>query len=457
MLEKQGHNQNLAVIRQPIDLGSSAPIIKTDVYYSILNVEQDDIIYLHHKDIVNHTCAVKLDKLSQTDVCLAHAALCDPAPSLETPTGESKIKDIDTDPDWPVKKQKKKSTRPGPRPSTQRIAVQHMIEESNRCKKRKDYVPTQILQTLPEATSTEITIITRKIITQILRTLPEATSTEITIITRKVISQESTKNTSVGSDPLQDATPKQQVPTCIPDVTSPLQTLMNVDNPDIVNVHHEVGVPSSQKQDLEDSDTTIIYNSGDVVTDKKRRVFTTVTRGIKITKRSCMYTCPKCGIKKTSVQSIDEHYKCRHDRVQCKKCDKTFATPNSRDKQMYTHESKKHHVCSQCRKDFPFASMLNDHKGQHTKSKRYPCWWLGCKKGSSYSWDLKRHIRMHRNEKRPSRCTHCDYTNPDPRNLKQHMRTHTDETPHKCKYCGKGFRFWMQKKRHQDTYCENKP
>ena len=40
-----------------------------------------------------------------------------------------------------------------------------MIEKSNRWKKRKDYVPTQILQTLPEAT------------------LPEATSTELPKLT----------------------------------------------------------------------------------------------------------------------------------------------------------------------------------------------------------------------------------------------------------------------------------
>ena len=300
-------------------------------------------------------------------------------------------------------------------------------------------MPTQILRTLPEAT------------------LPEATSTVITTTTGTVVSQEPTKNTSVGSEPLQDATSRQHVPKSLLEVTSPLQTPTNVDNLDIVSVQHEDSVPSSQNQDLEDSDTTIIYNLDDVVADKKKRVFTTVTCGIKITKCSHMYTCPKCGIKKTSVQSINEHYKHRYDRVKCKKCDKTFATPNSRDKHMYTRESKKRHVCSQCGKDFPFASMLNDHKGQHTKGKQYLCWWPGYKKGSSYSWDLKKHIRMHRNKKKPNRCTHCNYTNPDPHNLKQHMRTHTDETPHKCKYCGKGFHFWMQKKRHQDSYCENKP
>ena len=265
---------------------------------------------------------------------------------------------------------------------------------------------------------------------------------------------------SVGSEPLQDATTKHHLPKSSPDVTFSLKTMTTEntpDNPDNVNIPLEGDIPPNQNQDLDDSDNTIIYNPDDVTVDKKKRVFTTVTCSIKITKHSRMYTCLKCGIKKTSVQSINEHYKSRHDSVKCKKCDKTFATPNSRDKHMYTHESKNCYVCSRCGKDFPFASMLNNHKGQHTKGKRYPCWWPECKKGSSYSWDLKKHIQMHRNEKKPNCCTHCDYTNPDLRNLKQHMRTHTDETPHKCKYCGKGFHFWMQKKRHQDTYCENKP
>ena len=96
-----------------------------------------------------------------------------------------------------------------------------------------------------------------------------------------------------------------------------------------------------------------------------------------------MYTCPKCGIKNTSIQSVNEHYKCRHDGVRCKICDKSFSTPNTQDKHMYIHDSKKRHVCKQYGKEFPFASMLNDHKGQHTTGKRHPCWWPGCKCGFS--------------------------------------------------------------------------
>ena len=109
-LKNKESDQNLAVIKQPINLSLNAQAIKADIYYSILTVEQDDIIHLHHKDIVNCTCSVKVDKLSQTDVCIACVALCQPAPSLDKLSGDPTIKDIDIDPDWPVKKQKKRST-----------------------------------------------------------------------------------------------------------------------------------------------------------------------------------------------------------------------------------------------------------------------------------------------------------------------------------------------------------
>ena len=60
------------------------------------------------------------------------------------------------DPDWPPKKAKKKSTRPGVKPSVQWIAAQCIIEENNKWKKHKDYTPVKILKMLPEATTPRI-------------------------------------------------------------------------------------------------------------------------------------------------------------------------------------------------------------------------------------------------------------------------------------------------------------
>ena len=66
-----------------------------------------------------------------------------------------------------------------------------------------------------------------------------------------------------------------------------------------------------------DSDATIIYKPPRSAKPKKTVTFETVTHGIKITKKARMYKCPVCGIKKTSIQSINEHYRRRHKKVQC--------------------------------------------------------------------------------------------------------------------------------------------
>ena len=97
-------------IELPKDICRNNQAIKTVVYYSILTVEQDDIIQLHHNDIVNHTCIVKVDKLSQTDVKHAIAALHHLAPPSTLQSDEPKTAKKESDLDWPNKKHKKKST-----------------------------------------------------------------------------------------------------------------------------------------------------------------------------------------------------------------------------------------------------------------------------------------------------------------------------------------------------------
>ena len=37
------------------------------------------------------------------------------------------------------------------------------------------------------------------------------------------------------------------------------------------------------------------------------------------------------------------------------------------------------------------------------------------------------------------KCVHCSYANPDIRNLKSHLRTHSRVTPFRCKLCGECF------------------
>ena len=111
------------------------------------------------------------------------------------------------------------------------------------------------------------------------------------------------------------------------------------------------------------SDVTIIYKPPPSTKPKKIVTFKTVTHGIKITRKNQMYKCPVCGIKITSIQSLNEHYRRQHKKVQCKICNKQLNNPRSRDKHMYTHQSWNKFWCNQCKKEFPFKSVLDDHKG----------------------------------------------------------------------------------------------
>ena len=113
--------------------------VKTDVYYGVLTVEQDDFIYLHHKDILSCTCTIDIQKLTQSDIQKLsqpdshgigddHASPVPFGEDISTKENNSKTED----PDWPPKKVKKKSTRPGLKPSIQHIASQRMIEENKK-------------------------------------------------------------------------------------------------------------------------------------------------------------------------------------------------------------------------------------------------------------------------------------------------------------------------------------
>ena len=294
-------------------------------YYECLTPSQDELTYLHHDDIVNTKCSVKLNRLTSSDIADFTQVL------TSKPDNHG---DTAQDPNWPPKKCFKRSSQPRSKPSQSRIRAQNIIEENNKWRKRKDYTPMKIL-VLPEATKTN----------QVRNTTTLASDSATVTVTSK----DSAKQ---------------------PDIKL-----------------HKSGTESNS---LSDSDTTIIYEVPPCTKPKKVVTFETVTHGIKITKKSRMYKCPVCGIKKTSIQSINEHYRRQHKKVRCNICNKQFNNPSSRNKHMYVHQSWNRFHCGQCDKEFPFKSMLDDHKGQHMMAKHFPCWWPGCKHGFTYRWDLKK-------------------------------------------------------------------
>ena len=62
-----------------------------------------------------------------------------------------------------------------------------------------------------------------------------------------------------------------------------------------------------------------------------------------------------------------------------------------------------------------------------------------CEKRFRDSYNLKKHMHIHTNEK-PYECDVCEKRFNESGNLKRHMRIHTNENPYECDVCEKRFR-----------------
>ena len=157
------------------------------------------------------------------------------------------------------------------------------------------------------------------------------------------------------------------------------------------------------------------------------------------------YKCQGCDKTFSKVSLLNEHYKDSHPPVQCKTCGKDFCTPSTLERHTYIHGDLKF-KCGICGIKFPFKSMRDSHLISHQDDHKHKCKQPKCGKKFFNKGDLVKHEKVH--DDKEWKCILCKYTNPDQRNLKAHMRVHSNLKPYICTKCGKLFKYHQQLSRH---------
>ena len=179
---------------------------------------------------------------------------------------------------------------------------------------------------------------------------------------------------------------------------------------------------------------------------QRKKVFKTVEYKLK-RKYSKLrnFSCVKCAKKFETQKDLNEHFHAVHLPVKCDLCQEQFDTPAA-----MLHHKYKHYdfmcKCKICCKGFHFKSQKMEHMQVHQAQGDWVCFKPKCGKQFKRESELNAHLFSH--NKVPQKCEQCPYMNSDPRNLRAHMRKHSNVLSFKCSLCGKGFRWVQQRARH---------
>lgn len=190
------------------------------------------------------------------------------------------------------------------------------------------------------------------------------------------------------------------------------------------------------------------------------------------------YSCEKCG-KSFTHRSTLKHHRLVHsdDRPHiCSVCGKSAKSKYALQQHMFVH-SEKSYVCEQCAKKFTVKANLDNHIKKMHSEEAGKCQF--CHKNTS---NLAEHMLIHSN-KSPYECPNCEKTFKQRKTLKFHMnlhknaekykcstdgcskafpkqnmldfhilKIHSNETPHICQYCSKGYLRMSDLTRHMNSF-----
>ena len=158
------------------------------------------------------------------------------------------------------------------------------------------------------------------------------------------------------------------------------------------------------------------------------------------------YGCKSCKFRSSTIGAVNQHYRNTHPPIACDYCSKVYNCPSSLKKHLYVHQTVKPFSCNICGAAFVFNSELKYHQYVHMENRSYLCQHAGCTKSFCRESDLTAHVRVHSGI--CWSCDLCNYTTPDQRLLKTHMRCH-EEPRCQCRYCAQRFKYGVQRTRHE--------
>ena len=182
--------------------------------------------------------------------------------------------------------------------------------------------------------------------------------------------------------------------------------------------------------------------------NKGNRKKTFVTRQFGLKRRSRpkrKFKCEKCAQELETVRDYNQHYLDKHPPTPCPDCQRQFISPRTMAKHRYSH-AETMYECETCGQGFTFRSQYLSHRKVHLTIQGFVCFKAKCGQRFKRESELNAHLKAH--DSTPIKCEHCDYTNKDQRNLRAHMRIHSEKLPFFCILCGKRFRWQEQKRRH---------
>ncbi len=172
-------------------------------------------------------------------------------------------------------------------------------------------------------------------------------------------------------------------------------------------------------------------------------------------KRPYDYPCTVCGLKYRSQSELKYHMGKHTGELpyKCRKCNKRYKTEEERD----THDKTSHrqYMCEVCGYNARIPRDMRDHLRIHTQEKPFQC--TQCDKTFGRKINLSAHLKAIHANVRPYQCSYCGSsfkTGPD---LRLHERRHTGERPYKCTYCDKRFFASSDLKIHTRTHTGEKP